>query len=1012
MLLTRQRLKHIDDLLTAKIRSTSAVNDLERQVRFLANRAHTLLTVPPFAPVDDSFSAFARNASRAAVIGSIFPEFPTEAVRFAKNQSWIYDTIHRGNPDPSREMVLARSTQLMLEFWKQYETLAGAGVAVAEKNSVRAFVLGWATHIATDVVAVPYIKALEWRLDRDKNRFRDPLLIDSSLDGYAAIRLFGLEATGGKIWTDWWPPAKILPANVFEAYKAALEALYGPGARPAGSRFFERSLPQNLPSLSVDVLRDAYTAYRAQLHGRIALTYGDWLAAMIPIYVGSLIVYPLMTALPHTRALFKDGALVDGQPPDKDRGWFGLMMAPLAASGLTPLIFSIMMMASSYMGATVESIYGLIHGLITLAMSIAFLVLGTKSDDDTHWAIRWFVLFSVPMIAQIVHIIIVGVRGNDRKRNQLMWLSLLHLFMIVNFILWYLAVLRFGVEDWLDRKAEGKEWSSPAFWGLAALWFVLMTLGWLLLPLAFRDRMLPEPAPQFVRTFDHATMFADVRLSNQSPVDIPRRDLSKFFYPSDRRPVLKLWWEGADNLFIRSDRLALVFSTSDESTAADRTVMAPVAPMLVAQYATFLMSAIAGLKAEPFLPEDFDYELPPGEVFADHGDEEKTRPDHDDKAKKFEKLPKSSGSAYILYHASRARQAVFYGNAGPVLVEEDRFANFTCPGTVAVAGVEVTGTAATRFVSHFRVGDVIGAPGSNRALDRVVVSVNDDQHLTINATTALAGAYQRVASNRIDDQEGAGTVKVSSTIYRQLDGSGTSFRAFFIPGDTIRLKADGDSPEERIVVTVVDDTHLDVDQQFSTYISGNVNYERVGRAATEGFRFTPQAPANIFAGKSLMDRAADLGALLAMGAVSHLVADADRGPVAVLSPPGPTPENAHPQINKVYQVFRNWNLNHRRANEWRMLISGGAISEKAGQLRAPDPLQPEFLLPQAPSSRGADTANRLGWVPLLRTWLDMARRTDMNSYDPTPRREGELSNRDLSAALAYVLQQPGPEPGL
>jgi hypothetical protein len=34
----------------------------------------------------------------------------------------------------------------------------------------------------------------------------------------------------------------------------------------------------------------------------------------------------------------------------------------------------------------------------------------------------------------------------------------------------------------------------------------------------------------------------------------------------------------------------------------------------------------------------------------------------------------------------------------------------------------------------------------------------------------------------------------------------------------------------------------------------------------------------------------------------------------------------------------------------------------------------------------------------------------MNTYDGTRRREGEPSNRELSAALAYVLQQPGPDP--
>ena len=45
-------------------------------------------------------------------------------------------------------------------------------------------------------------------------------------------------------------------------------------------------------------------------------------------------------------------------------------------------------------------------------------------------------------------------------------------------------------------------------------------------------------------------------------------------------------------------------------------------------------------------------------------------------------------------------------------------------------------------------------------------------------------------------------------------------------------------------------------------------------------------------------------------------------------------------MNPVYQVFRNWNLNQRRINEWQMLISGGAVSEKRGVPRDPDSLQP------------------------------------------------------------------------
>ena len=41
-----------------------------------------------------------------------------------------------------------------------------------------------------------------------------------------------------------------------------------------------------------------------------------------------------------------------------------------------------------------------------------------------------------------------------------------------------------------------------------------------------------------------------------------------------------------------------------------------------------------------------------------------------------------------------------------------------------------------------------------------------------------------------------------------------------------------------------------------------------------------------------------------------------------------------PALGPVYQVFRQWNLDERRVNEWRMLVQGGAESEKARRIPA------------------------------------------------------------------------------
>src|SRR5262249_42497941 len=152
-------------------------------------------------------------------------------------------------------------------------------------------------------------------------------------------------------------------------------------------------------------------------------------------------------------------------------------------------------MAGSYLGASFETIYGLILGLATLGFSIAFLATANK---DLHWAVRWLVFFAIPMVGEIIHTIVTGVRASDTdpKRKQLMWLSLLHMLLIMLFVFTYVCFLRFGVEDWLSRLPEGKQWSSVGFWVLGGFWLLFITLLWLTLPMSLRDQVLPEPPPQ------------------------------------------------------------------------------------------------------------------------------------------------------------------------------------------------------------------------------------------------------------------------------------------------------------------------------------------------------------------------------------------------------------------------------------------------------------------------------------------------------------------------------------
>lgn len=135
-----------------------------------------------------------------------------------------------------------------------------------------------------------------------------------------------------------------------------------------------------------------------------------------------------------------------------------------------------------------------------------------------------------------------------------------------------------------------------------------------------------------------------------------------------------------------------------------------------------------------------------------------------------------------------------------------------------------------------------------------------------------------------------------------------------------------------------------------------------GRTASDAFAVVPRGALGDVESTGL-GVAADLAALLALAAAPTLTG----GVVAV--PGVPAPANA---LGPVEQVFRRWNLDERRLNEWRMVVSGRAASEKVPG-GGPDPLlsTPAHAGP-AGAALGEPVATALGWVPLWRAWLRVA----------------------------------------
>jgi hypothetical protein len=365
----------------------------------------------------------------------------------------------------------------------------------------------------------------------------------------------------------------------------------------------------------------------------------------------------------------------------------------------------------------------------------------------------------------------------------------------------------------------------------------------------------------------------------------------------------------------------------------------------------------------------------------------------------------------VLFHSSRSRLANFVGKSGAVIVDEDR-QNVAGDGqiTTVAASANVVGSAVagvnTKFVTFFKRGDLIVTAGGQQ---RIVNAVQDDQNLTVTVPFGAAEAnvaYTRNPHLRDADLAGAGTIGPGPA-YRVITGAGTNFDSFFMVDDVIRARPAGANvPEERVVTQVNSATQLTIDKPFSGAVVAGTPYDRIGRSTLEGFRYLAAAnstPVGVFSGETLIDRAADLGAILAMGAVSHLLTDAERRAV------GGNTQDTRPAVNRVYQVFRNWNLNHRRMNEWRMLVLGNAVSEKRGVPRDPDSLQPGVPVGWTSlTASGEETANLVGWVPLVAKWLDVARRPGVNSLANESFRAGDPTNRKLSEGIAFLFDLPMP----
>jgi hypothetical protein len=185
-------------------------------------------------------------------------------------------------------------------------------------------------------------------------------------------------------------------------------------------------------------------------------------------------------------------------------------------------------------------------------------------------------------------------------------------------------------------------------------------------------------------------------------------------------------------------------------------------------------------------------------------------------------------------------------------------------------------------------------------------------------------------------------------------------------------------------------------------------------ASVEAFPVVPIESGGDLEGTGL-GAAADLTLLLAMASVPTL-----NGGTASVDDGLPDLPPEQKDLGEVAEVFRKWNLDDRRLNEWRMLVAGGAKSEKLGDAETADPLMRERSAPHRGDETvaGEELATAMGWIPMWRAWIRMASdpgadtgadiampySTQYEEPDGTIRRP---TNAELSTGVRYLLELRG-----
>ena len=131
MLLARERLRQIAEQMEAKARQrTVPATDIELKLAWLARKSFDVLSTPPAPsatlPGEPYVRPLGQGVSKFAVMGTMGPDIPGFSAIFRAGQAWVFDLVHKGNSDSNMELVVAGTSDLAIQIWREVAPLLRA----------------------------------------------------------------------------------------------------------------------------------------------------------------------------------------------------------------------------------------------------------------------------------------------------------------------------------------------------------------------------------------------------------------------------------------------------------------------------------------------------------------------------------------------------------------------------------------------------------------------------------------------------------------------------------------------------------------------------------------------------------------------------------------------------------------------------------------------------------------------------------------------------------------------